>query len=73
MESLDPPAANGTTNVIGLVGQFCAATDEIPTNNAVITAIIRILSGCTYKITETIGRWLLVIVHNSNAPGMSPP
>jgi hypothetical protein len=45
MESLDPPAAKGTTNVIGLVGQFCAATDEIPTNNAVIITTIRILSG----------------------------
>jgi hypothetical protein len=45
IESLDPPAANGTTNVIGLVGQFCAAADEMPTNNAADIAIIRILSG----------------------------
>jgi hypothetical protein len=65
MESLDPPAANGTTNVIGLAGQFCAAADEMPSNDAAIIAIIRILSG------SHLQNHFAAIVHISSVLGMS--
>jgi hypothetical protein len=43
MASLDPPAANGTTNATGRVGQLCAAADEIATSKAATLVKVRML------------------------------
>ena len=63
MASLDPPAANGTTNVIGRIGQVCAATDDIATSNVAMVVKVRIFDVPSCK--NHLRNRLQISVNNS--------